>query len=95
MADLLLDWTKDADQRVPWLIRRRRMCIGCGIRRALYKTRDGRVRGDKGHTLCFRCHRGLVNRVRALRTLRWSGPSAESCAQRMVPERGLTMDSRC
>ena len=43
--------------------RRRRLCAGCKARRALFRVRGGRVQADRRHTLCFRCHRSLVDRA--------------------------------
>lgn len=40
--------------------RRRHICLECRERRAVYRFR-GRVRADRTHTLCPRCHRALVD----------------------------------
>jgi hypothetical protein len=39
-------------------------CRNCQAHRARFRYR-GRVRADRDHTLCFRCFRAEVNRLRA------------------------------
>jgi hypothetical protein len=43
----------------------RHLCLGCQAHRARFQYR-GRVRADRDHTLCFRCYRAAVNRLRSL-----------------------------
>jgi hypothetical protein len=42
----------------------RQACRNCQAHRARFRYR-GRVRADRDHTLCFRCFRAEVNRLRA------------------------------
>lgn len=53
----------------------RRTCVACLEQPALFQYR-GRVRADRDHTLCFRCFRAEVERLRARRL-----------AERVVPAR--------
>jgi hypothetical protein len=48
-----------------WGIEGRHVCRGCRAHRARFRYR-GQVRADRDHTLCFRCFRAEVNRLRAL-----------------------------
>ena len=41
----------------------RRVCRGCERQRALFR-RHGVVRWDRYHTLCFRCFRSQLDRLR-------------------------------
>ena len=43
----------------------RHLCVGCRERRSLFRYR-GQVKADADHTLCFRCYRSLLDRVRAV-----------------------------
>jgi hypothetical protein len=43
----------------------RHLCLGCRAHRARFRYR-GQVRADRDHTLCFRCFRAELNRLRAL-----------------------------
>jgi hypothetical protein len=43
----------------------RHLCRGCQAHRARFQYR-GQVRADRDHTLCFRCFRAELNRLRAL-----------------------------
>ena len=45
-------------------VRTRHQCVGCGVRRSLYRYR-GIVKADANHTLCFRCYRALRDSMRA------------------------------
>lgn len=60
----------------------RRVCIECLAQPALFQYR-GRVRADRDHTLCFRCFRAAVERLRARRLIdRGSlSPRARCCAR--------------
>lgn|GEM_PF-2507390 len=40
-----------------------RMCLGCGVRRALFVA-HGRFKRDHKHDLCFRCWRGALAAAR-------------------------------
>jgi len=42
----------------------RKVCAGCERQRALFRY-HGIVKWDRHHTLCFRCFRAQVNRLRA------------------------------
>jgi hypothetical protein len=42
----------------------RRMCMFCHGWKARFQYR-GQVRADRHHTLCFRCDRAAVNRLRS------------------------------
>ena len=43
---------------------RRHTCLECRVHRALFSYR-GQVRADRDHSLCFRCFRAHVERLRA------------------------------
>jgi hypothetical protein len=42
----------------------RKACGGCGVHRALFFTRQGRIRWDREHSLCVRCFQSLRDHVR-------------------------------
>jgi hypothetical protein len=42
------------------------LCAACQERKAKFRYR-GEVRADRDHTLCFECHRGVINRARVRR----------------------------
>lgn len=60
---------------------RRRVCAACRVHAALFQYR-GRVRADRDHTLCFRCFRAEVERLRARKLAApadarvWESPTA-------------------
>lgn len=51
---------------LPGLAPTRRLCLGCGLRRPLFRYRQV-VKADADHTLCFQCYRALQQRLRAVR----------------------------
>ena len=50
----------------PGLACSRRLCLGCGLRRPLFRYRQV-VKADPDHTLCFQCYRALQQCLRARR----------------------------
>lgn len=49
------------------LIADRRTCKACRVHRALFFTRQGRIRWDREHVLCTRCFRSMRDQVRVMR----------------------------